>query len=68
MYSLFGLLNDNIGSSFCCNLVDWNINLGTFLTMDLAILSKYYGTSCRFRKTFPKSLTKVLEPRFVCNF
>ena len=33
--SSFGLLNDNIGSSLCCNLVGENANLGTFLTINV---------------------------------
>ena len=30
MLSLYGLLNDNFGTSSCCNLVGKNVNLGTF--------------------------------------
>ena len=39
MYSLFGLLNDNIGSSLCWHLVGEKANLGTFLTIDVYFLS-----------------------------
>ena len=35
MHSLFGLLNDDIGSSLYCDLVDQNANLGTFLKIDV---------------------------------
>ena len=40
--SLFGLLNnDNIGSSFCCNLVGENNNWGTFFTIDVYFFFLY---------------------------
>lgn len=34
---------------------------------ELAIVSKYSGTSGNFRYSFPKTSTKELEPRFDCN-
>ena len=34
MYSLFELVNDNVGT-LCYNLVGKNVNLGSFLTIDV---------------------------------
>ena len=39
--SSFGLLNDNIGSSLCCNLFGENANLGTFLTIEVYFFFLY---------------------------
>ena len=39
--SLFLLLNDNIGSSLCCNLIGKNPNLTTFHAIDLYFLFLY---------------------------
>ena len=38
MYSLFGLLNDNIGTSLCYNHVGLNVNMSTFLTVNVYFL------------------------------
>ena len=46
MYSLFGLLNDNIGSSLRCDLVDQNANLGTFLTIDVNFFFSVLTPAC----------------------
>ena len=34
MYSLFGLVDDNVGT-LCYSLVGKNVNLGSFLTIDV---------------------------------
>ena len=41
MYSLFGLLNDNIGSHRVAMLFGENANLGTFLKVDVYFFFLY---------------------------
>ena len=36
---MFGLLNDHIRSSLCCNLVGENAHLGTFFTINVFFIS-----------------------------
>ena len=41
MYSMFRLHNSNVCPSMCYNLVDYNPNLGTFLTIDVFFFLLY---------------------------
>ena len=74
MLSLYGLLNDNFGTSSCCNLVGKNVNLGTFFqnrcALSLSVLTpvtdikKLLSTMSFLLKNYPVVESVYLSIRY----
>ena len=64
MHSLFGTHNHNIGSPLCYNLVGYNDNSDTFLTIDIYFLSVLTpGSSIKILLTYWKSIVNDWNTR-----